>query len=70
MVFRVESLSEATRGSCKREGVVIVDSWSTMGSKIVGVLLDLVTTLVSDWFPGMQSDHQLEQIILCLNASN
>ncbi|KAL5463452.1 hypothetical protein EMCRGX_G032347 [Ephydatia muelleri] len=65
VVFRVESLSGATRGSRRKEGVVIVASPSAMGSKIVGVLLDLVTTLVSDWYPGMQSDRHLEQVVLC-----
>ena len=67
VVFRAESLAGSLGpGKPKREGVVIAASPSTMGKKIVGVLIDLVTTLVNDWYPGMQSDHgRLEQIVLC-----
>ena len=67
VVFRAESLAGSlSPGKTKREGVVIAASPSTMGKKIVGVLIDLVTTLVNDWYPGMQSDRgRLEQIVLC-----
>ena len=67
VVFRVESLAGSlSPGKPKREGVVIAASPSTMGKRIVGVLIDLVTTLVNDWYPGMQSVHDpLEQIVLC-----
>ena len=67
VVFRVESLAGSlSPGKPKREGVVIAASPSTMGKRIVGVLIDLVTTLVKYWYPGMQSDRgRLEQIVLC-----
>ena len=67
VVFRLESLAGSlSPGKPKREGVVIAASPSTMGKRIVGVLIDLVTTLVNGWYPGMQSDDgHLEQIVLC-----
>ena len=66
VIFRVESLAGATRGRGQKEGVVIAVSPSIVGRRIVGVLIDLVTNLVNDWYPGMQSQRgPLAQVVFC-----
>ena len=66
VIFRVESLSGAMRGRGLKEGVVIAVSPSTVGRRIVGVLIDLVTNLVNYWYPGKQSERgPLAQVVLC-----
>ena len=66
VIFRVESLSGAMRGWQQKQGVFIAVTSATVGRKIVGVLIDLVTNLVNDWYPGMQSQRgPLAQVVLC-----
>ena len=66
VTFRVESLSGAMRGRHQKQGVFIAVTSATVGRKIVGVLIDLITNLVNDWYPGMQSQRgPLAQVVLC-----
>ena len=60
------SLSGAMRGWGQKKGVFIAVSPSTVGRKVFGVLIDLVTNLVKYWYPGMQSWRDpLAQVVLC-----
>ena len=65
VAFRIESLS-ALKYSTTEDGVLIVASPSDMGIQIIGQLVDIVTSLVQDWYPGLlDSKTNLEQRIPC-----
>ena len=60
--FRVESLSHTMH---KKEGVEITASFSTLGRIVISQILDFVSALVKDWYPGLQDRGSLNQFIFC-----
>eukprot|EP00731_Ephydatia_muelleri_P031260 Em0022g774a len=60
--FRVESLSHTKH---KKEGVEITASFSTLGRIVISQILDFVSVLVKDWYPGLQDRGSLNQFIFC-----
>ena len=67
-----ESESGPESGSCQeesRDGVLIVTSPTGLGKKIMGQLVDLVLSLITEWYPGIQEgvgpSTGLEQKVPC-----
>ena len=52
--FRIESLAGYKRFPQRKDGVLIIASPNSIGKKIISQLIDLVLSLVSQWFPGLQ----------------
>ena len=53
--FRIESLAGYKRFPRRdKDGVLIIASPNNIGKKIIGQLVDLVLSLVSEWYPGLQ----------------
>ena len=70
VMFRIESLSGSGHFEEEaRDGVVMIASATSMGKKIVCQLIDLVMSVVKDWFPGLQKgklgSNGLEQKVVC-----
>ena len=74
VMFRIESLSRSGSESGpyqeeRRDGVLIVTSPTGLGSKIMGQLVDLVLSLINEWYPGIQEgvgpESGLEQKVPC-----
>ena len=70
--FCIESLlgSSQFRREESKDGVLIVASPNSQGKKIIGQLVDLVVSLVSEWYPGLtEGPHGgtsgLEQKVPC-----
>ena len=73
IMFRIESLLSSKQ--LKREskdGVLIVASTNNSGKKIIGQLVDLVVSLVAEWYPGLQEgkhgSNGLEQKVPCVEC--
>ena len=71
IMFRVESLQGSKQ--CKREtkdGVLVVASANSFGKKIIGELVNLVVSLVGEWYPGLKEDGSkgLEQKVPCFEC--
>ena len=70
IMFRIESVleSEQSRQDIK-DGVLITASANNEGRRVYGQLIDLVVSLVSEWYPGLQKgkngSYGLEQRPLC-----
>ena len=67
LLFRIESRQE------KGEGVFLVASRNNEGKKIIGQLIDLVLSVVNDWYPGLnksqrKSTTSLEQKVSCFEC--
>ena len=70
--FRIESLRSSGR-SCQaragNDGILIETSPNNHGKKIIGQLVDIVTSLVNEWYPGLQEGvgptTGLEQRVPC-----
>ncbi len=73
VLFRIEKLLDSkqsiSRGNKDRDGVLIVTSPNNLGKKIMGQLVDLVVSLISEWYPGLQEgagpSSGLEQRVPC-----
>ena len=73
VMFRIESLVGSSKTSVfyqgKKDGVLIVASPNNLGKKTVGQLVDLVVSLVNEWYPGLQEgagpSSGLEQRVPC-----
>ena len=73
VMFRIESLVQSSKTSVfylgKKDGVLIVASPNNLGKKTVGQLVDLVVSLVNEWYPGLQEGagacSGLEQRVPC-----
>ena len=55
VMFRIECLLGS--GQChddSKDGVLIITSPTSLGKKIMGQLVDLVLSLINDWYPGIQ----------------
>ena len=74
IMFRIESLSGSKKFHKEnKEGVLIIASPNNAGKKIIGQLVDLAVTLVSEWYPGLQenthsSSSGLEQKVPCFEC--
>ncbi len=73
VLFRIEKLLDYKKSmsheSKDRDGVVIVTSPNRCGKMIMGELVDLVVSLVGEWYPGLQAGADptlgLEQRVPC-----
>ena len=67
VAFRIESLAASKKYPEKKDGVLIVASPSEMGMKIIGQLVDLVVSLVGEWYPGLAENNSssLQQKVPC-----
>ena len=70
VMFQIECLSGS--GQChddSKDGVLIVTSPTGLGKKIMGQLVDLVLSLINEWYPGIQEgvgpSTGLEQKVPC-----
>ena len=70
VMFRIECLLGS--GQChddSKDGVLIVTSSTGLGKKIMGQLVDLVLSLINEWYPGIQEgvgpSTGLEQKVPC-----
>ena len=75
VMFRIESYAKIpnTRRE-KRDGILIVTSPNNQGKKIIGQLVDLVISLINEWYPGLaEGQHgghgsSLEQRVPCFEC--
>ena len=70
VLFRIESLVGYKRfPTAKKDGVLIIASPNNIGKKIICQLIDLVLSLVNEWYPGLQDGagptSGLEQRVPC-----
>ena len=68
VMFRIESLLGSKQFRRERkDGVLIVASPNNAGKKIIGQLVDLVVSLVNEWYPGLTEGLHggLEQKVPC-----
>ena len=68
VMFRIDSLLGSKQFRRERkEGVVIVASPNNAGKKIIGQLVDLVVSLMNEWYPGLTEGLHvgLEQKVPC-----
>ena len=72
IMFRIESLTGTKQ--FKRDlndGIHVIASANNSGKKIIGQLVDLVVSLVGEWYPGLQEGHGsngLEQKVPCFEC--
>ena len=73
IMLRIESLlgSKQFKGE-KRDGILIIASANNAGKKIIGQLVDLVVSLVGEWYPGLHGgknvSNGLEQKVPCFEC--
>ena len=73
IMFRIESLTGTRQFKReKKEGVHVIASANKSGKKIIGQLVDLVVSLVGEWYPGLQEgkhgSNGLEQKVPCFEC--
>ena len=73
IMFRIESLTGTKHFKReKKEGVHVIASANKSGKKIIGQLVDLVVSLVGEWYPGLQEgkhgSNGLEQKVPCFEC--
>ena len=73
VMFRVESLLNSKKGKREtKDGVLVITSANNTGKKIIGQLVDLVVSLVNEWYPGLQEGEHgsssLEQKVPCFEC--
>jgi GTPase SAR1 family protein len=73
VMFRIESLTGTKQFKReKKEGVHVIASANKSGKKIIGQLVDLVISLVGEWYPGLQEgkhgSNGLEQKVPCFEC--
>ena len=73
VMFRVESLLNSKKSKSEtKDGVLLIASANNTGKKIIGQLVDLVVSLVNEWYPGLQEGKHgssgLEQKVPCFEC--
>ena len=72
LMFRIESLAKSLLKHQEKDGVLIVASSNSQGKKIIGKLVDLVLSLIHEWYPGLvEGQHgtvNLEQMVPCFEC--
>ena len=73
LMFRIESLAKSPLGRQeKKDGVFIVASRNNQGKKIIGHLVDVVLSLIHEWYPSLAEDQHgttsLEQKVPCFEC--
>ena len=74
IMFRIESLrgSKQFKRESSKDGVLVIASANNSGKKIIGQLVDLVVSLVGEWYPGLQEgkhgSNGLEQKVPCFEC--
>jgi len=71
--FHIESLAKSKKlRREKNDGVLIVTTPSNHGKKIIGQLVDLVLSLITEWYPGLaegqHTNNNLEQRVPCFEC--
>ena len=66
LMFRIESLAKSPLGHQEKDGVLIVTSLNNHSKKIIGQLVDIVLSLIHEWYPGLAEGQHgttcLEQV--------
>ena len=73
LMFRIESIAKLPLKHWEeKDGVLIVASPNNQGKKIIGQLVDLVLSLINEWYPGLaEGQHgstSLEQKVPCFEC--
>ena len=73
IMFRIESLLGSKQFKREtKDGVLLIASANNSGKKIIGQLVDLVVSLVCEWYPGLQEgkhgSNGLEQKVPCFEC--
>ena len=73
IMFRVESLLNSKQFKREtKDGVLLITSANNTGKKIIGQLVDLVVSLINEWYPGLQEGKHgssgLEQKVPCFEC--
>ena len=73
IMFRIESLTGTKQFKKEsKDGIHIIASANNSGKKIIGQLVDLVVSLVGEWYPGLQEGKHgskgLEQKVPCFEC--
>ena len=73
VMFKIESLLDSRRFKREsKDGIYVTASANNFGKKIIGQLIDLVVSLVSEWYPGLQEgkhgSNGLEQRVPCFEC--
>ena len=73
IMFRIESLTGTKQFKREsKDGVHVIASANNSGKKIIGQLVDLVVSLVGEWYPGLQEgkhgSNGLEQKVPCFEC--
>ena len=73
LMFRIESIAKSPLKRWeKKDGVLIVASPNNQGKKIIGQQVDLVLSLINEWYPGLaEGQHgstSLEQKVPCFEC--
>ena len=73
IIFRIESLLGSKQFKREsKDGVLVIASANNSGKKIIGQLVDLVVSLVGEWYPGLQEgkhgSNGLEQKVPCFEC--
>ena len=73
VMFRIESFSKCKHVRREqKDGVLIVASPNIHGKKIIGQLVDLVLSLIREWYPGLaegcHTTNNLEQRVPCFEC--
>ena len=73
IMFRIESLLGSKQFKREsKDGVLVVASANNSGKKIFGQLVDVVVSLVAEWYPGLQEgkhgSNGLEQKVPCVEC--
>ena len=72
VMFRIESLAESKIARVhtdeRKEGILIVTSHDDQGKRILGKLVNLVTSLVQYWYPDLANQYCLEQRVACFEC--
>ena len=73
IMFRIESLAGTKQYKREsKDGVYVIASANNSGKKIIGQLVNLVVSLVGEWYPGLQEgkhgSNGLEQWVPCFKC--
>ena len=74
LTFWIESLARSPHSRRdKKDGILIMASSNNQGKRIIGQLVDLVISLINEWYPGLTEGHHggnnnLEQRVPCFEC--
>ena len=72
VMFQVESLTNSNHFEKEKgNGVLLIASHTNEGKQIFGQLVDIITTLINEWYPGLKKTTQnngIEQRVPCFEC--